>query len=195
MENHEEFHHLLKVDPDLCIGCAHCIRRCPNKALRIRDGKATLRKDWCIDCGECLKVCQTSAIYVEQDDFDSILNYECRVVLFPASFLAQFPEKHSQNEIISALYSLGFSHVYPVGVTVDVIHELISEQINAKEQRPLISSYCPAIIRLIQTKFTDLIDNILNIPTPFETTALLYRRRLLEQGYKDEDIGIVYVTP
>lgn len=41
----EAFRHSLTVDTEACVGCAHCIRRCPTKALRIRSGRASLRKD------------------------------------------------------------------------------------------------------------------------------------------------------
>ncbi|MCF8331543.1 MAG: 4Fe-4S binding protein [Bacteroidales bacterium] len=36
------FHHALKIDHDLCIGCANCKRVCPTEALRVKNGKAHL---------------------------------------------------------------------------------------------------------------------------------------------------------
>lgn len=77
------FYHALKIDNDRCIGCTHCMKECPTGAIRIRDGKALIHKDWCVDCGECLKSCPTEAIYVEQDDFQRIFDYKCRVALMP----------------------------------------------------------------------------------------------------------------
>lgn len=195
MTAREEFHHSLAVDTDLCIGCAHCIRHCPTKALRIREGKASLRKDWCVDCGECLKVCPVSAIFVEQDDFGRIFDYKCRVVLFPATFLGQFAETYRSVEIAAALRTLGFTHVFPVELTVGVIRRQMAEDIAACENKPLISPFCPAVVRLIQTKFPDLVGNIANVRTPVETTAMLCRRRMLDEGYAASDIGIFYVTP
>lgn len=189
------FHHSLRVDADICVGCAHCIRRCPTKALRIRNGRALLRKDWCVDCGECLKVCPVGAIYVEQDDFDAIFDYSCRAVLFPAAFLGQFPEIHTQAQIMGALLSLGFTHAFPVEMSVGIIRERMAAQIAVNRDKPLISPLCPAVVRLIQTKFPDLTERIMTLRTPVETTALLCRRRLLAQGHEADRTGIFYVTP
>ena len=69
-----KFYHALKIDNDRCVGCTHCMTKCPTGAIRIREGKASIRKGWCVDCGECLKACPTEAIYVEQDDFQKIFD-------------------------------------------------------------------------------------------------------------------------
>lgn len=76
-----KFYHALKIDNDRCVGCTHCMTKCPTGAIRIREGKASIRKGWCVDCGECLKACPAEAIYVEQDDFQKIFDYKARVVL------------------------------------------------------------------------------------------------------------------
>lgn len=195
MTRNELFHHALTVDTQACMGCAHCIRRCPTKALRIRSGRASLRKDWCVDCGECLKVCPVRAIYVEQDDFDTIFDYSCRVVLFPAAFLGQFPETFTEAEIMGALRALGFTHAFPVEMSVGIIRERMAAEIADNRDKPLISPLCPAVVRLIQTKFPDLTERIMTLRTPAETTAILCRRRLLAQGHEAARTGIFYVTP
>lgn len=195
MAANPEFYHSLAVDKELCLGCAHCIRRCPTKALRIRDGKAAIRKNWCIDCGQCLKVCPVSAIYVEQDDFGAIFDYTHRVAIVPASFLGQFPETDDEEKLFGALRSLGFTHIYPAELTVEVVRRHMAAQIAANTHKPAISSFCPAVVRLIQTKFPDLLDHILNLRMPVETTAMLVRRRLEKAGAYPSQIGIFYVTP
>lgn len=195
MKPYEAFHHSLTVDTDLCVGCAHCIRHCPTKALRIRGGIASLRKDWCVDCGECLKACPVGAIFVEQDDFEGIFGFECRAVLFSAAFLGQFAESYTEREVLAALHALGFTHAFPVEMSVAVIRERMAAEIAANDRKPLISPFCPAVVRLIQTKFPDLVDHVMNLRTPVETTAMLVRRRLEEAGYAPERIGLFYVTP
>ena len=37
-----EFYHALKILPDVCIGCSHCMRASPTEALRVVNGKAKL---------------------------------------------------------------------------------------------------------------------------------------------------------
>lgn len=191
----EDFYHALKIDEARCTGCTHCMTKCPTRAIRIRDGKAVIHKDWCVDCGECLKACPAEAIYVEQDDFQRIFDYRCRVALVPTMFIGQFSKYVTEEEILSALYELGFTHVYPVESAVELIHKEMLEQMDGADEKPVISAFCPAIVRLIQIRFPALVDNVLRVKSPVNATALLYHAQLTGKGVPAEDIGIFYVTP
>lgn len=191
----QQFYHALKVDQDKCFGCTHCMNVCPTDAIRIRDGVASIRKDWCVDCGECLKACPVDAIYVEQDDFERIFDFKYRVAVLPLVFIGQFSKQISESEILDVLLELGFTHVIPAEATVDVINDEMLEQCHLDREKPLISSFCPSIVRLIQVRFPGLVNNILPIKPPIDTTAMYYRNRLIEEGKKPEEIGIFYVTP
>ncbi len=195
MADNKEFQPALRIDLDACTGCTHCMMECPTGAIRIEGGKASIRRNWCVDCAECMKVCPSNAIFVEQNDFNKIFSYKLRVALFPAVFLGQFPEKYSEHEILEALYSLGFTHIFPVEFAIDLIHERMASLISGQKDKPAISPYCPAIVRLIQIRFPDLVGNIMNVRTPIEATAMLYRGQLRGEGHADEDIGLFYVSP
>ncbi len=191
-----KFYHALNIDPAVCGGCTHCVTKCPTGALRIRKGKAVLyRPNWCVDCGECLKVCPSNAISVQQDDFDRIFDFRYRVALVPALFFGQFPETYGEREIFNALFELGFTHIYEVESVVEPVREQMAADIAAAQDKPSISSYCPAIVRLIQIRFPDLVDNILYVKPPIEAAAILYRDKLRGEGFRDEDIGMFYITP
>ena len=137
-----------------------------------------------------------NAIYIEQDDFETIYNFKCPVILVPSIFSAQFPEKVSQRAILSAIYHLGFQYVYEVEKSVDVIKEVINEHLRDDEvEKPIISSFCPAIVRLIQVKYPSLVPNLLLTKPPLDMTAIYIRKILTERGLKPEDIGIFYVAP
>jgi iron only hydrogenase large subunit-like protein len=168
---------------------------CPTGAIRIQDGKAVIRKDWCVDCGECMKVCPVDAIYVEQDDFQNIFNFKYRVVLVPSVFIGQFSKHITEEEIFAVLYQLGFTHVYQVEQTVDAVAMALREMQQAKDEKPLISSFCPAIVRLIQVRFPSLVDHIATVKPPIDATSLFYKQQLLEQGLPEAEIGMFYVTP
>lgn len=189
------FYHALKINPERCTGCTHCVMECPTGALRIRNGKAFIHPNWCVDCAECMRSCPSEAIYVEQDDFNRIFDYQCRVALVPALFFAQFSKTRSEEEICSALCSIGFTHIVPVELTAGVVAERMRQKIAQAERNPSISPFCPAIARLLQIRFPDLTDNILNVKSPFEASATLFRRELIEQGVDSEQIGMFYVTP
>ncbi len=47
-----------------CEGCGRCVERCGQKALRLKDGKASVDKDKCLLCGYCGSVCPQFAIKI-----------------------------------------------------------------------------------------------------------------------------------
>ena len=190
------FFHALTIDEDSCIGCSHCMKACPTEALRVRDGKAKLQPDRCIDCGNCFKVCPTKSIYIKQDDFDNIFNYACRVALVPSVFMGQFPNDISVSRIYQILKEIGFTYIIETEATVPIYTE--AKNLYAAEHpdiRPLISTYCPAIVRLIQVKFPGLTENLIPLRAPIDLTDMYIRRKLEKEDWNPEDIGIFYITP
>lgn len=195
MEN-VNFHHALKIREDLCIGCSHCMNVCPTEAIRVKNGKSVLFGDRCVDCGECFRVCPVSAIIIDHDDFNYIFDYKYRVALVPAVFTGQFPEDISLRQIYSVIMDIGFTHVYEVENGVEILSDAINETAaNHPEKKPLISSFCPAIVRLIQVKFPSLVENIMLLKPPLDISALHIRRELVSKGIPEEETGIFYVTP
>lgn len=192
----KKFHHALKILEDVCIGCSNCMRVCPTEALRVRNGKAVLYDNRCIDCGECYKVCPVNAIIIEQDDFNDIFNYKRRVALVPAVLLGQFPTDVSPQEVYNTLIELGFTDVFEVESSVEVLKGFVNKYVSDNSKtKPVISSFCPAVVRLIQVKFPALVDNIMLLKPPLDLSAICYKQMLIDQGVNEADIGIFYITP
>ncbi len=190
------FHHALKFREDICIGCSHCMNVCPTEAIRVAHGKAQLHDNRCVDCGECYRVCPVGAIIVEQDDFDNIYNYKHRVALIPSVFTGQFPDSVGSNEILAAVHELGFTDVFEVETGVEFLNDQVNSYIGENHAvKPLISPFCPAIVRLIQVKFPTLAGNIILLKAPVDITALHARKKLMDEGAAAAEIGIFYVTP
>jgi len=190
------FHHALKIRQDVCIGCSHCMRVCPTEALRVKNGKAELYENRCIDCGECFRVCPTSAIIIEQDDFKKIYNYNYRVALVPSILSGQFSDEITASAVTSILLKLGFNEVVEVETSVELLKEEINTYIAEKKNtKPVISSFCPAIVRLIQVKFPSLTENIMLLKPPLDITSLYIKKKLHDKGISDDQIGIFYITP
>lgn len=190
------FHHALKIRLDVCIGCAHCMRACPTEALRVKGGKAHLHSDRCIDCGECYRVCPTGAIIVEQDDFQNIFNYKYRVALIPSVLLGQYPDDVTPGMVVQALQSIGFTDVFEVEDSVEYLIPQINDYI-AKNQnkKPIISSFCPAIVRLVQVKFPWLVGNIMLLRPPLDLTSAYIKGQFREKGIGEAEVGVFYITP
>ena len=190
------FLHSLTIHKDLCIGCSHCVSVCPTEALRVRNGKSMLLDNHCVDCGECMRACPTTAIRITQDDFEEIYGYKYRIALIPSVFLGQFPEDVPLNLIYTALLKLGFTHVYEAEHGVEILKETLPEYQRAtRENKPHISIFCPAIVRLIQVRFPALVNNLVLQKPPFEIAALFVQKELMEQGAQLNEIGIFYITP
>lgn len=195
MEN-LNFHHALKIREDLCIGCSHCMSVCPTEAIRVRNGKSWLMADRCVDCGECFRVCPVSAIIIDHDDFNYIFDYKYRIALVPAVFTGQFPEDVSMRQITSVLMDIGFTHVYEVENGVDIVKGAIQQTVKDNPDiKPLISSFCPAIVRLIQVKFPALVENIMLLKPPLDISAIHIRKTMADHGIPESETGIFYITP
>jgi hypothetical protein len=172
------------------------MRVCPTEALRIRDGKARLIEDRCVDCGECFRRCPVNAIIIEQDDFSRIFDYKHRVALVPAVLHGQFRHEVSMAEISTVLKSMGFTWVYEVEHGAEILKPAIEDIMNVRTlPRPLISTYCPAVVRLIQVRFPALIKNLATLKAPLEMAAFYCRRVLRDRGAHNAEIGVFYVTP
>ena len=62
--------------------------------------------------------------------------------------------------------------------------------------RPVISSACPAVVRLIRVRFPDLCDHVLPLKSPMETAAGMAKREAVEKtGLPERDIGCFFITP
>lgn len=190
------FHHALKIQEDVCIGCTHCIKACPTEALRVKEGKARLIEERCVDCGECMRACPVNAIIIEEDDFSRIFQYDYRVALVPSVFIGQFPRNIVTRKIYSGMLEEGFTHVYEAEHGSGILIDLINRYLSARpEIRPVISSFCPAIVRLIQVRFPALVNNILPYKAPLDLAEISFRRKLLDEGIPGDKIGVFYVTP
>lgn len=196
MNDDQTFYHSLDVDSDKCIGCSHCMKICPTEAIRIRHGNAHIDAGRCIDCGICYSECPMKAIYIKQDDFGQIHNYPHSVALIPAVFLGQFPDELRVSRIYAALKDLGFRHVFEVESSALIYAEAKNRYARENaDKQPLISSFCPAIVRLIQVKYPSLVDNIIPLKAPLDISATYALKKLTDGGVPRNEIGIFYVTP
>ena len=185
-----KFYHALKIDNDRCVGCTHCMTKCPTGAIRIREGKASIRKGWCVDCGECLKACRRKLSMWSRTTSRKSSTIRRVSCWFRRSLSGSFPNIRRRRRFSVHSYELGFTHVFQVEFTADMIHREMLRQMEQAEEKPVISSFCPAIVRLIQVRFPALVDNILLVKSPVNATATYYHKMLEEDGFSSEEIGI-----
>ena len=194
------FFHSVRLNEERCKGCVNCIKHCPTEAIRIRNGKAEITEERCIDCGECIRQCANHAKMAVTDKMADLEQFRYNVALPAPSLYAQFSTRVTELEIVSALISIGFDEVFEVAWAAEqvsnAIHEFLNSPIRQNYKKPLISSACPAVVRLIQVRFPELLDHIIPLPPPVEAAALQARRSAaLKTGLTPDEIGIWFITP
>lgn len=191
----EVFYHALKINNEVCIGCTHCMNVCPTAAIRIKNGKANINGAACTDCGMCLKSCPRHAILVEQDDFNQIFKFDTRIILLPSVLIGQFPDDITEEQIFYELHNMGFSYVMEVDKATDILMEENRKYMEKyHHKRPFISSFCPAVVRLIQVRFPSLIDHIIRLKQAMDIAAIYVRKKFIDAGVAANKIGVFYVT-
>lgn len=190
-------YHSVRLEESACKGCTTCIRMCPTQAIRVQNGKAKIIKERCIDCGECVRRCPYHAKKVISDSFKDLENYKYNIALPAPAFYGQFSKAANIDVILTGLKKLGFDHVFEVARGAEVISAKVRELLKEKGlKRPLISSACPAVVRLIAVRFPSLSDNVIPLTSPMEAAAQMARKEAREKtGLSDKDIGVFFISP
>lgn len=178
-----------------CIGCTDCIKRCPTEAIRVRNAKAQIIKERCIDCGNCIRICRNGAKKAATDDLEEIQAYGHRIALPAPSFYAQFPKAAGVAWILEGLKQVGFTDYFEVAAAAEVISEATYDYLKKQTIFPVISSACPAIVRLIQRRFPSLIPHILPILSPMELAARYIKNQYKKQGISPNEVGVFFISP
>jgi len=192
------YEHSVSLDIEKCKGCTACLKRCPTEAIRIHDGHAVINSVRCIDCGECIKVCPSKAKKATHDPLSVLSDYKYTVALPAPSFYGQFDNLDNIGYIIKGLFDLGFDDVFEVACAAEIVSAYTRKYINRDDvKKPVISSACPAITRLISTNYPYLCENIMPILPPIDVAAMLAREKAMKEHpeLKPEDIGIIFISP
>jgi len=192
-----EYYHSIVLDEKICMGCTNCIKKCPTEAIRVRKGKARIINERCIDCGECVKTCPYRAKVAKTDSWDMLTDFKYTIALPAPTLYAQFDVSYSRAQILYALKSLGFDQVYEVARGAEIVTEKTNQLLaEGNCKYPIISTACPAVVRLVQMKFPSLISNLLKIKSPMEMAAQNARREFCEMNNVSPlDVGVFFISP
>jgi len=179
------------TDREKCKGCYACVRNCPAKAIRVREGLAEVIMERCIDCGTCVQICRAKAKYVESDlgsVWELLANHQPVIALLSAPFPAAFPEVRP-GQLVTALKKLGFSEVMEDSFGAELICREYAHLLDKYKDKTFLSSTCPVIVAYIEKYHPKLVDNLVPLVSPMIASG-----RLIKSRYNPE-AKVVFIGP
>ncbi|ADQ15187.1 NADH-dependent [FeFe] hydrogenase, group A6 [Halanaerobium hydrogeniformans] len=212
-------------EPDKCISCNRCIRKCEEiqgigiftTANRGPDTVVTTFKDMgmgnveCTNCGQCILSCPTGAlheVYQKEKVWQALENENKHVIVQTAPavrvaisepFSAKAGEI-STGQLVAALKRLGFDAVFDTNFAADLTimeegTELIN-RINNKETLPLFTSCSPGWIKFIEHFYPQYLSNLSSAKSPQQMFGAVAKNYYAEKaGIDPDDLVVVSVMP
>lgn len=174
-----------------CQDCYKCIRECKLKAIKVINNSAQILHKDCIYCGTCTLICPVNAKKVRDDlkSVKALLKRKKKVIVSLApSFVTEFPNL-SDDQMVSALKSLGFFAVSETALGAQEVSKQVSNFIDEQKHGIYISSACPSVVEMICKHYPQYKNNI----TPF-LSPLLTHSKFLKKEY-GEDTHVVFIGP
>lgn len=197
-----EYFNSVKIDLGRCEGCAACAQRCPMDAIRVYDQKATIMEEKCIDCGECIRTCPNHAKVVTMDTLDKLSEYTYRIALAAPSLqvlldIERSGDPVSFEDIQRVFLHTGFNDVFEVARAAEIVTFIVKQHLLQEPgKNPLFSSSCPAVLRLMETKFPALLKYAAAVLSPMEVAARLAKEEAAKStGLPYEEIGAFFISP
>jgi len=93
---------------------------------------------------------------------------------------------------------MGFDDVFEVAKAAEMVSGYTRQYLKKEGlKKPVISSACPVVVRLIRMRFPFLCENIMPILPPVEVAGMLAREKALKEHPELEpsDIGCIFISP
>lgn len=195
MNNYE---HSVYLDIGKCNGCTTCLKHCPTEAIRIRNKHAVINNERCIDCGECIRVCPNNAKKAKCSKLSAMDKFKWKIALPAPTLYGQFDNLDDLDYVLDGLLKIGFDDVFEVSAAAELVSAYTRKYLkDTNVKKPVISSACPVILRLIGLRFPSLTDNIIHLLPPMEVAAMLAREKALREHpeLREEEIGVCFISP
>ncbi len=193
------YEHSVSLDLSRCTGCTTCLKHCPTEAIRILDGHAQINPGRCIDCGICIRNCPSNAKKATYSRLDTVLHNQKYTIALPAPTLyGQFEALESVDYVLQGLLDIGFDDVFEVSHAAELVSAYTRLYLKtAGIPKPVISSACPVVLRLISLRYPTLREHIMQILPPMEIAARMARDRAMRMHpeLSREDICVCFISP
>ena len=192
------YEHSVSLDVSRCTGCTTCLKHCPTEAIRIHDGHAQINPHRCIDCGVCIRMCSNNAKKATYSKLDHVMKHKWKVALPAPALYGQFEELEDVDYVLQGLLDIGFDDVVEVAQAAELVSAYTRLYLkNESIPKPIISSACPVVLRLISLRYPTLRDHIMQLLPPVEIAAKMAREKTKREHpeLSDEDICICFISP
>ena len=174
-----------------CQDCYKCVRHCPVKAIRVRDGHAAVIPELCVACGKCVEVCPVKAKQVRNGTgrLRLLLSEPAPVYASLApSWVSEFKNVTS-GQLIRALKQLGFAGVSETALGAQLVSAQVARELDGGVTGLLLSSACPTAVDFVRKYLPHLAGCITPVGSP-----LMAHARMLRDRYGD-GIRVVFIGP
>ncbi len=192
------YEHSVSLDLSRCTGCTTCLKHCPTEAIRILDGHAEINPGRCIDCGICIRTCPNKAKKATYSPLERVLNCKYKIALPAPTLYGQFEDLENVDYVLQGLLDIGFDDVFEVSYAAELVSAYTRLYLKtAGIHKPVISSACPVVLRLISLRYPTLCDNIMQMLPPMEIAARMARERAMtaHPELSREDICVCFISP
>ncbi len=175
----------------LCKRCYSCIRNCPVKAIKVKNGQAMVVPELCIGCGNCVKVCSQNAkkIASGKEAAAKALKAEKRIACIDPSFIVKY--ECYPEQVVSSIKKIGFDEVWEVAYGALLVAKEYEKRIFSKKQeKSYISTSCPAVVNMIEKHYPELIEYLIPVVSP-----MIALGRYLKYYYYDQNCKVVFIGP
>ena len=174
---------------DSCEKCLKCIKACPTSALSMVDNRIIIDGDNCINCGRCIRACHSKGLLAQGSPLSAIDDYDYTVCLIPSALSSQCASMEEAEDMFANIKDLGFDEVIDIS---DIEGAIMNETFRLADnisKDSVITSFCPVIVQLIETRYPMLIDHFAPLRYASELAAMMARERLADKG----NVGIFYL--
>ncbi|MBQ9761128.1 MAG: 4Fe-4S binding protein [Clostridia bacterium] len=192
------YEHSVSLDLSRCTGCTTCLKHCPTEAIRIQDGHAKINPNRCIDCGICIRICPNKAKKATYSRMDKVMKYKWKIALPAPALYGQFEDLENVDYVLQGLKDIGFDDVFEVSKAAELVSAYTRLYLKTNGiAKPVISSACPVVLRLISLRYPTLREHIMQLLPPMEVAARLARQRAMEEHPElaREDICVCFISP
>jgi methyl-accepting chemotaxis protein/iron only hydrogenase large subunit-like protein len=182
---------VIKIDETKCVNCYACITDCPVKYCVDGSGeKLVINPDLCIGCGHCILICTHKARKLIDDTphfFSDLRQGQKMVAVVAPAVASVFPEQFLH--LNGWLNSIGVEAFFDVSFGAELTVITYLDYINTKKPKTVIAQPCPAIVSYIQIYHPQLLPYLAPADSPMLHTIKLIREYYSK--YKDYKVVVI----